>query len=86
MYSFIDGIMDNQLKSHRCNCPANITDLVFLEIEKNYMREYQMLVSQKGKVNGVIGKRVKANWNLEDIGKCKHPKSTLIKVYKKHSN
>lgn len=86
MYSFIDKIMENQLNSHKRNCPANITDLVFLEIEKNYMRKYQILVSQKGKVNGVIGKRIKTNWNLKNIGRCNHPKSILIKSYEEHSN
>ena len=86
MYSFIDGIMDNQLRSLRRKCPANITDLVFLEIEKNYMKEYNNLDSQVGYVNSIIGKHIREHWSLKKTGRCNSPQSTLIKSYEEHSN
>ncbi len=36
MREIVKEILDNQLRQFRRNCPLDITDLVFLEIENNY--------------------------------------------------
>jgi len=55
---FVKKILDTTLVKYRSKCPMNITDLVFLEIEKNYMAEYEGVCSQSNKksINQKIGR------------------------------
>lgn len=66
----------------------NITDRVFLMIEKNeelYL-EYMRWVKEKGKdqVNRDLGLEVKEYFELENLEENKNPKSKLIKSYTEH--
>jgi hypothetical protein len=81
-------ILDTKLKQFKYNCPLEITDLVFLEIEKSYLPLYKARVKQQSAkiINRCIGAKVKEHWNLENKGICKWPKSKLIGHYLKHSN
>jgi len=81
-------ILDNQLKTHKNECPNNITDLVFLEIENNYLQDYKSARKKKSEfaVNTVIGKFIKQYWNLQNCGKYGNPQSKLISSYTKHKN
>ncbi|MCK5914965.1 MAG: hypothetical protein KAG92_02405 [Deltaproteobacteria bacterium] len=67
-----------------------ITDEVFLTIQSDtkLMREYLRAVSEDGldAVNTSIGKAVKAAYNLDNLGECKDPQSTLIKSYTTHKS
>ncbi len=88
MENIVKNILDGPLKIHRYNCPLNITDLVFLEIEKTYIKEYETAVNSKDKdtVNKFIGKKVKELWDLKNLGRCNSPESRLISSYEKHGN
>lgn len=88
MKYFICEILDTKLKQFRRNCPQDITDLVFLEIEKSYMPTYNNAIKLKGvdHINQFIGKTVKEHWDLKNLGRCNHPKSKLITSYELHSN
>jgi hypothetical protein len=93
MKQFIEEIMDTRLKHLRNACPSNITDLVFLEIEKSYREFYQLAVKNKGgdpegkrTINKFIGKVVREHWDLKNLGVCNNPQSILIESYEKHSN
>jgi hypothetical protein len=81
-------ILDNHLKKYKNDCPPNITDLVFLEIEKNYLKDYEIARKKKNEfaINTAIGKFIKQYWNLQNCGKCNSPISKLINSYTKHSN
>jgi len=88
---FVKKILDSTLAKYRSKCAMNITDLVFLEIEKNYMTEYESECSQSNKdsINRIIGKFVRVHWDLKNLklkGKKSYPKSKLIKSYTIHSN
>ena len=86
----VGEILNNRLSMHRHNCPENITDLVFLEIENdvNLMATYQDLLSSYSKlsINQTIGRYVRLHWNLQNLNRERRPKSSLIGSYKKHSN
>jgi len=84
----ITEILDTKFKHLRRNCPTDITDLVFLEIEKSYMPFYELAVKHKGAdpINQFIGKTVREHWDLKNLGRCNSPKSKLITSYEKHSN
>jgi hypothetical protein len=88
MRKIIEEILDGVLKHLKNNCPRDITDLVFLEIEKNHMDRYNHLVKVKTKhmLNKNIGKYIKEYWSLINIGICNSPKSHLINSYTEHSN
>ena len=88
MDEILERILNVQLKHLKHNCPKNITDLVFLEIEKLYLKEYKEFVNYKSSlsVNQYIGKFIKEYWNLRNCGRCNSPKSKLISSYEKHSN
>lgn len=88
MKQFITDILDTKLKQFRRNCPQDITDLVFLEIEKSHMPFYELAVKNKDKdtINKFIGKTVREHWNLKNLGRENHPQSRLIDSYEKHSN
>ena len=88
--NFVAEILDGRLSTYRHSCPENITDLVFLEIEKdnNLMvryRDWECSYSTLS-VNQAIGRFVKLHWNLENLNRETRPKSSLIKSYRKHSN
>ena len=88
MKKLVGSILDNKLKQFRNSCPYNITDLVFLEIEKSHRAEYNHSVNKLGvdSVNTTIGKFIREYWNLKNTGRCKRPQSELIASYEKHSN
>ena len=86
MEKMVAKILD-ELKDKYSKCPPEITDLVFLEIEKNHLKRYYKLVKigTKNKLNSNIGKYIKAHWSLNDLDRCYSPKSQLIKSYMRHS-
>src|ERR1035438_7263985 len=88
MKDVVEEILNTKLKRFKHNCPLDITDLVFLEIEKSYMHLYKIHAKKKGTrvINRIIGGRVKEYWNLEKRGICKRPKSILIGSYEEHCN
>lgn len=86
--------MQNFLRKTLNQFADDITDKVFLLIQNDQklMTEYLMLISQDGsksaarKINGEIGKAVKAAFKLGNCGKCNKPKSSLIQdEYTRHS-
>ncbi|MBV6513652.1 MAG: hypothetical protein FMNOHCHN_03187 [Ignavibacteriaceae bacterium] len=81
-------ILDGKFKQYRRNCPENLTDLVFLEIEENYMNVYESYIKIKGKdtANKFIGKFIRKYWDLKNLGRCNSPSSRLIDSYEKHTN
>ena len=85
MKDAVKEILDTKLKHLRNNCPENITDLVFLEIEKSYLPVYKSNKNTSS-INRLIGKYIREYWDLKNLGRCNNPKSTLIKSYEKHSN
>jgi hypothetical protein len=88
MNKIVEEILDTKLKRFKYNCPLDITDLVFLEIEKSYLTLYEARVKSKGKtyINRIIGAKIKDYWRLDNGSVCKHPKSRLIGRYLEHSN
>ena len=79
MRSVIEEILNTRLRHLRNNCPVDITDIVFLEIEKSYMDRYESAVNYKGAdtINKFIGKLVREYWDLRNLGRCNHPRSKL---------
>ncbi len=79
-------VLDNDLIDLKKNVPSNITDLVFLKIEENYMKEYKAVYNKEGKykVNPEIGKTIREHWGLQNCGRCKSPRSRLIGSNEKH--
>jgi len=66
-----------------------ITDQVFLMIQndKEFMQEYLGLLASgtdPHTLNCKLGKQIKAKFNLKNAGRCKDPKSTLIRSYESH--
>jgi len=88
MKSIIEDILYKKFNHLKSNCPTDITDLVFLEIENNYIERYTHLAKVKTQdtLNQIIGKHIKSYWHLKNIGTCDSPKSKLISTYTKHSN
>ena len=90
MLKLVEEIMDKRLSKYHHNCSENITDLFFLEIEKDeeLLKEYCDLVEAKNKhtMNTQFGKLIKDYWSLKNLGRCHNPQSGLIKSYEKHSN
>jgi transcriptional regulator with XRE-family HTH domain len=88
MNKIVEEILDTKLSHFKYNCPLDITDLVFLEIEKSFLTLYKAKVKNQGSklINRTIGAKVKEHWNLENRGICKRPKSKLIYQYLEHGN
>jgi hypothetical protein len=68
----------------------DITDRVFLMIQKNpqLYREYQDLIAtgtSKRGLNARLGKRIRENFCLQNVGRCHNPKSHLIMSYERHA-
>ena len=88
--NIIMEILNTHLKMYKNACPENITDLVFLEIEKNkkYLDIYGDFVNRtgRGNINKQIGKFIREYWDLKNLGRCNFPQSSLISSYEKHSN
>jgi hypothetical protein len=64
--------------------PEDITDQVFLEIQRNqdYMNRYSLYAeNHKDTANQIIGKLVSKHTGLHRLGTNKNPKSCLIKSY-----
>lgn len=88
MKKFICEIPDTKFKHFRSNCPRDITDLVFLETEKFHILTYNSAIKLKGvdHINQFIGRTIREQWDLKNLGRCNQPKSKLITSYKIHSN
>jgi hypothetical protein len=88
MKDVIKEILDTKLNHYRYKCPIDITDLVFMEIEKSYLQRYESAATYKGAdtINKYIGKVIREYWNLANLGRCNSPRSRLITSYEKHSN
>jgi len=88
MEFIVKQILGTKLKHLNNRCPEDITDLVFLEIEKFYLAAYENSVKYKGvdTINKFIGKLIRQHWDLKNLGRCNNPKSRLISSYEKHSN
>lgn len=88
MFNIVKTILDTTLKNKQFNCPSNITDLVFLEIEKHFIKEYKSALVDRSinALNSSIGKYIREYWNLRNTGRFKSPSSRLIKSYETHSN
>lgn len=82
----IEVILNEKFGHMKKNCPADITDLVFLAIEDNadLLRQYSEIRNDTPTVNALIGKIIKETWDLKDTGRCKVPKSRLIGSYEMH--
>ncbi len=85
---FIHSIMNTTLKKHVSKCPPNITDLFFLELEKQYSAEYERIVElyTDRRINPMLGRYVKKEWDLENLDRCNNPKSKYIKSYRQLTN
>lgn len=88
MKKITEDILYGKFNHLRHKCPENITDLVFLEIEKDYIGRYNYLAELKSpeSVNKSIGKYIKSYWHLKNAGTCDKPKSKLLTSYTKHTN
>ncbi|MFZ4590685.1 MAG: hypothetical protein ACOYN6_06785 [Ignavibacteria bacterium] len=88
MRKITENILYGKFQHLRHKCPTDITDLVFLEIEKDYIARYNYLAAENTPetLNKSIGKYIKAYWHLKNVGTCSTPKSKLLTVYTEHSN
>lgn len=88
MKEITEDILYKKFHHLRHKCPPNITDLVFIEIEKDYIGRYNHLVEVKSQevLNKSIGKYIKSYWRLKNIGICNTPTCKLLTSYTEHSN
>jgi len=88
MKKIAEDILYGKFHHLRHKCPPDITDLVFLEIEKDYIGRYTYLAKENNQetLNKNIDKYVKAYWRLKNTGTCDKPKCTLLSKYTEHSN
>lgn len=88
MLDIVEHILDTTLKEFRYNCPSDITDKVFIEIQKEYMYSYENECRHRGThaTNTMIGKHVRYYWGLKNLGRCNSPRSSLITSYEMHKN
>ena len=94
MLEDLEDLVQAILGGHAAPWPPDITDEVFLAIERspNWMRHYRGVVEEldaqgkRGKqvVNQYIGRRVKLLTTGVNRGRCYSPRSSLIKSYQKH--
>lgn len=80
MEDFID-VVDKILATYNSKFPGNITDLVFVAIEKNpdYLkRYYQFANGDCGTANKAIGKYVKESTGKKAGKQNRNPQSKLI--------
>ena len=68
----------------------DITDLVFLMIQGHPLLrgEYDNLIdngTSKHGLNARLGKRIREHFCLQNVGRCRNPKSCLIKSYERHA-
>ncbi|TEU18722.1 MAG: hypothetical protein E3J21_05280 [Anaerolineales bacterium] len=94
MLEEIESLVRNILNDHGEPWPTDITDQVFLAIERDpercelYWRVVRELDAQgkKGQqvVNQYIGRRVRQLTTDVNRGRCGSPRSLLIKSYEKH--
>ena len=88
MKEITEDILYKKFHHLRHKCPPDITDLVFLEIEKDYIGRYSHLAQLKSQelLNKSIDKYIKSYWRLKNVGICKTPKCKLLTSYTEHSN
>ncbi len=82
--SFIERILDEDLKHLRNDCPCDIVDTVFVVIEEKYLSMYNEMYKVTGRrnINSYIARSVKSFWGLKNTGRvCTSPKSSLIRSY-----
>ena len=68
----------------------DITDRVFMMIQGNpqLRRDYGNLIAtgtSKHGLNARLGKRIREHFCLQNIGRCRNPKSHLIESYERHA-
>jgi len=78
------------IKSFNEKISEDVTDRIFLMIEQNeeLMKEYRELAhSDKSKrgLNSRLGRLIREEFHLKNIGRCYTPKSKLIHSYERHS-
>jgi len=86
--NFINEVI-NQFLENKVIITEDITDRVFLMIEKNprLYREYQHLIkneTSKRGLNARLGKRIREHFCLRNVGRHHNPESKLIKSYERH--
>lgn len=79
----VDNLVREIMSRRRRPYPRNITDQVFVEIEKNHRARYDSIIAQYDSrvVNQYVGRLVKAITMLKVIGRNTKPRSKLIKSY-----
>ncbi len=81
----IEDLVAEILRRFRKPYPRDITDQVFLAIERdtNKLRRYEIFAGQdkEGTTNAWIGRMVKEHTGLKVKGTCTNPESKLIKTY-----
>jgi len=86
----IKSYIDKVIKSFNEKISEDVTDRIFLMIEHNeeLMREYRELAnSDKSKrgLNSRLGRLIREEFHLQNIGRCYAPRSKLIHSYERHS-
>lgn len=82
MNQIIENILNGVLRSSINN--PHITDKVFSEIERRFVRQYRNTHRRNPHINMQIGKHIKQYLGLRNTGRNRHPKSRLIKSYTLH--
>jgi hypothetical protein len=82
MNRIVETILNGVLR--RFISDPKITDLVFREIEKHYMRQYNQAHRRNPRINAQIGKHIKQYLGTGNIGRSSNRKSSLIKSYTLH--
>lgn len=82
MNQIIENILNGALRSS-INHP-HITDKVFIEIERHYVRQYRQVCRRNPRINMQIGKYIKQYLDLRNTGRNRSPISKLIKSYTIH--
>lgn len=76
--------IENLAEKALANVIADITLEVFIEIEKNFEDEYQLIKQRNQSINSKIGEFVKNRLQLTNLGSTNTDACSLIKSYTKH--
>jgi hypothetical protein len=76
--------IENLAEKALANVVADITLQVFLEIEKNFEDEYQLIKQHNQNINSKIGEFVKNKLQLTNVKPQKTDACSLITSYTKH--
>ena len=86
----IKSYIDKVIKSFNEKISEDVTDRVFLMIEHNeeLMKEYREIAYDdklKRGLNSRLGRLIREEFHLKNIGRCYTPRSKLIRSYERHS-